>query len=187
MASDSDRKTGGVNRRWIVISVVALLFAVALGIGAVLAYRAWSSRTGDRGEPVVQATRAPGSSPSVSARVPPDSNDPGLPVPTASQSNPIPGSVPRIVVVDELNGKAISLPKPEYPAAAKSAGASGQVSVYVMIDESGAVIRAKAVSGHPLLHDAAVQAARAARFSPSTQSGQPVMITGTLFYTFVEP
>lgn len=84
-----------------------------------------------------------------------------------------------------LNGKAISLPRPVYPAAARSAGASGKVVVEVTINEEGKVIEARAVSGHPMLQQAAVQAARLAKFSPATISGQPVKVTGTISYTFV--
>jgi Ca-activated chloride channel homolog len=84
-----------------------------------------------------------------------------------------------------LNGKAISLPRPVYPSAARSAGASGKVVVEVVIDEAGKVIEARAVSGHPMLQQAAVQAARLAKFSPAMLSGQPIRVTGTISYTFV--
>lgn len=84
-----------------------------------------------------------------------------------------------------LNGKAISLPKPQYPAIARQAHASGTVVVQVVIDESGSVISAHAVSGHPLLQAVAVAAARGARFSPTKLSGQPVKVTGVITYNFV--
>ena len=84
-----------------------------------------------------------------------------------------------------LNGKAINLPRPVYPSAARNAGASGKVVVEVTIDEDGKVVEAHAVSGHPMLQQAAVQAARLARFSPATLSGQPIKFTGTISYTFV--
>ena len=84
-----------------------------------------------------------------------------------------------------LNGKAISLPKPAYPAIARQAHASGTVVVQVTIDENGSVISAAAVSGHPLLRGVAVQAARGARFSPTKLSGQPVKVTGVITYNFV--
>ena len=83
-----------------------------------------------------------------------------------------------------LNGKAVSLPIPMFPAAAKNARASGTVVVQVVIDEKGKVISAKAASGHALLRDAAVQAAKEARFSPTLLSGQPVKITGEINYNF---
>lgn len=84
-----------------------------------------------------------------------------------------------------LNGKALSLPKPVYPAIAKQAHASGTVVVQVTISESGSVISAAAMSGHPLLRAAAVAAARGARFSPTKLSGQPVKVTGVITYNFV--
>ncbi|HZE63559.1 MAG TPA: TonB family protein [Pyrinomonadaceae bacterium] len=84
-----------------------------------------------------------------------------------------------------LNGKAISLPKPAYPAIARTAHASGTVVVQVTIDENGNVISAHAVSGHPLLQGVAVAAARGARFSPTKLSGQPVKVTGVITYNFV--
>ena len=84
-----------------------------------------------------------------------------------------------------LNGKAISLPKPQYPAIAKAAHAAGTVTVQVLIDENGSVVSAKAVSGHPLLQAVAVAAARQARFSPTKLSGQPVKVTGVIQYNFV--
>jgi protein TonB len=84
-----------------------------------------------------------------------------------------------------LNGKAISLPRPPYPAIAKAARASGTVTVQIIIDEQGCVISARAVSGHPLLQAAAVQAARHACFSPTRLSGQRVKVTGVITYNFV--
>ena len=84
-----------------------------------------------------------------------------------------------------LNGKAISLPKPAYPAIARAAHASGTVVVQVLIDENGSVVSAHAVSGHPLLQAVAVGAARQARFSPTKLSGQPVKVTGVIQYNFV--
>jgi protein TonB len=101
---------------------------------------------------------------------------PPKPTPTPRRA-PISGGV--------LNGKAISLPKPPYPAIARAARAAGTVTVQVTIDESGKVISARAVNGHPLLQQAAVQAAYGARFSPTQLSGQPVKVTGVITYNFV--
>lgn len=84
-----------------------------------------------------------------------------------------------------LNGKAISLPKPVYPAVAKVARASGKVTVAILIDEEGTVISAEAVAGPPLLRAAAVAAAREARFSRTLLSGVPVKVKGALLYEFI--
>ena len=84
-----------------------------------------------------------------------------------------------------LNDKAISLPVPVYPAIARAANASGSVIVQVVVGEDGDIISAKAVGGHPLLQEAAVEAARQAQFAPTRLSGQPIKVTGILTYNFV--
>lgn len=92
---------------------------------------------------------------------------------------------PKTISGGVLNGKATSLPKPPYPPAARAVRASGAVSVQVLISETGSVISASAVSGHPLLRPAAVAAARGARFSPTLLSGQAVKVSGVITYNFV--
>ena len=82
------------------------------------------------------------------------------------------------------NGRLISLPTPHYPEKAKRAGASGTVTVEVVIDKTGKVISAHAVSGHPLLQPAAVEAARQAQFSPILFSGQQAQVVRLITYTF---
>jgi TonB family protein len=84
-----------------------------------------------------------------------------------------------------LNGKAISKPQPPYPPAAKAARAAGVVVVQVTVDETGGVVSASAVAGHPLLRAAAVAAAKQAKFSPTLLSGKPVRVSGVLTYNFV--
>jgi TonB family protein len=84
-----------------------------------------------------------------------------------------------------LTGKAISLPKPPYPAAAKAVGASGMVSVQITIDADGNVTSANATSGHPLLRAESEKAARNAKFSPTLLSKIAVKATGVLTYNFI--
>ena len=100
----------------------------------------------------------------------------GEPGKSAVPGAPISGGV--------LNGRAVSLPRPVYPAPALRMRAVGTVSVEVTIDESGKVISARAVSGHALLREAAVAAALRARFSPTLVSGMPVRVAGTINYSF---
>jgi TonB family protein len=83
-----------------------------------------------------------------------------------------------------LNGKAISLPLPAFPAAAKAVAASGTVVVQVTIDEEGNIISAQVISGHPLLRQSAVKAAKEAKFAPTFLNGQPVKVSGVLVYNF---
>lgn len=100
---------------------------------------------------------------------------------------PVPGEKRHPISGGVLNGKAISLPKPEYPPEAKAAGADGVVVVQLTIDEQGTVTEARAVSGHPLLQQAAVNAALQARFPPTLLSGEPVKVTGVLVFNFGRP
>jgi TonB family protein len=86
-----------------------------------------------------------------------------------------------------LNGKAVELPSPTYPAAARAVKASGTVAVQIVIDENGDVISATAVSGHPLLRGSATDAARAAKFAPTRLNGAGVKVSGVLTYNFVLP
>jgi protein TonB len=99
------------------------------------------------------------------------------PPPKPTPHAPISGGV--------LNGKAVHLVQPPYPAIARSAHASGQVVVQVLIDENGNVVAAHATSGHPLLQAAAVNAARASKFTPTKLSGQPVKVNGVIIYNFL--
>lgn len=84
-----------------------------------------------------------------------------------------------------LNGKALNLVKPTYPAAVRASGASGKVEVQIVFDETGKVIWARAISGHPDLRQAAEDAAWRTTFSPLKLSGQPVTVGGVLVYNFV--
>lgn len=93
--------------------------------------------------------------------------------------------VPKLVVGGVVNGKALSLPKPEYPYEARGARAGGAVHVQVLISEEGKIISAQAIDGHPLLQFAARSAACGAKFSKTTLQGQPVKVSGVITYNFV--
>ena len=60
----------------------------------------------------------------------------------------------------------------------------GVVAVQVLVDEQGSVIDARAISGPKNLHQAAVNAARLARFTPTLLMGEPVKVSGILSYNF---
>jgi TonB family protein len=83
-----------------------------------------------------------------------------------------------------IGGKAINKVQPVYPPIAKAAGAEGTVRVEVTVDEQGNVASANALDGHPLLRQAAVDAARQWAFSPTKLQGQPVKIRGFITFNF---
>ncbi|MFV0388850.1 MAG: TonB family protein [Pyrinomonadaceae bacterium] len=109
---------------------------------------------------------------------------PPPPPPPPPKEDPPKPAVPKRISGGVVNGKAVSLPTPPYPAAAKAVRASGAVNVSVVISASGSVISASATTGHPLLRPAAVAAARRARFAPTLLSGQPVEVSGVIVYNF---
>ena len=86
-----------------------------------------------------------------------------------------------------LNGKALNLPVPRYPDLARRSRTSGKVEVQVVVDENGAVISAEVLSGPAPLREAAVDAAKHAKFSPTKLSGAPVKVSGTIDYNFTLP
>jgi len=84
-----------------------------------------------------------------------------------------------------INGNVMVLTKPKYPLAARAVRAAGAVQIQVTLDEDGEVAIADAISGHPLLRQAAEMAAKESRFAPTLLGGQPVKVTGIIIYNFV--
>jgi TonB family protein len=83
-----------------------------------------------------------------------------------------------------LQASATRRVEPAYPQLAKAARVSGTVVVEVMVNEQGNVVDAHALSGHPLLQQAAVQAARGWKFAPTRINGEPVKVVGTITFNF---
>jgi TonB family protein len=102
-------------------------------------------------------------------------------------ANPSPDAekMGQVIAGGVLNGRAARKPAPDYPITAKRARASGTVVVQITVDEKGDVISAQAVSGHELLRESGVDAARRAKFSPTLLCGKPVKVTGVITYNFV--
>lgn len=90
----------------------------------------------------------------------------------------------KMVSFGVLNGKAITLIRPSYPAAARAVNVRGAVVVSVVINNRGCVAEATAVSGHPLLKSASLTAALRSSFEPVLLSGQPVWFYGVIMYNF---
>jgi hypothetical protein len=92
------------------------------------------------------------------------------------------GRVDRISYGTPLHNSIV--PRPEYSLIARAAHASGPVVVEIVFDETGRVIAAQAVSGHPLLIPAAMKAARESRRTPVSINGKLVKSFGILTYNF---
>jgi len=145
-----------------------------------------------RPDSVIGSVNADPPTPAATGRVGGTGNNPVVdladppPPPPAPKPTPV---IPSVLKVSKgvLEGKAISLPKPNYPPMAIQIRVQGPVTVQVLIDETGKVLSAKAVSGHPLLIVEAQRAAMQARFLPTKLSEQPVKVSGVITYNFVLP
>jgi TonB family protein len=176
---------------WILGAVILGLSAIVVGLLLMRNREATDSQAADNRASSENAQPAPeGSISTTHHREEVPVSSPVTNLPDEPPPPPPPGKItePKSVAPISggvLNGKAISLPKPAYPPIARAVRASGMVTVQVTIDETGKVISARAVGGHPLLQQAAVQAANQARFSPTLLSGRPVKVTGVITYNFV--
>lgn len=85
-----------------------------------------------------------------------------------------------------VNGKALNLAAPAYPAEAKAARATGAVNVQVFIDEEGNVIAACSSSkdANSFLVESSEAAAYNSKFRPTTLNGQSVKVIGTIVYNY---
>ena len=84
----------------------------------------------------------------------------------------------------EALANATQRAEPTYPPLARQAKVVGVVKLDVVIDEEGAVEKATAVSGNPLLVNSAISAVKQWKFTPANISGRPVKVTTTLGFTF---
>src|SRR5262249_238057 len=114
-----------------------------------------------------------------------DAPPPPPPPPPKPEPTPKPEPPKKINVSGGvLQGSAIKRVQPPYPPIARAARASGAVQVQVLISETGEVIEATVIAGHPLLRDAALQAARQWVFKPTELSGVSVKVQGILTFNF---
>lgn len=171
------------SRRYVVgLSITAAILSSELGLPALassykneaegLLLRQSELETSIPGSTEADRQRYNGIESAVSRKVPTVVADPNPP-PKATISGGV------------LNGRSLNNVKPSYPKDAREAGASGTVEVRIVIDEMGKVIWARAVSGHPLLRQAAEDGAWQTKFPVTKLSGQPVKVSGLLLYKFV--
>jgi protein TonB len=81
-------------------------------------------------------------------------------------------------------GNLINKVQPVYPPIAKNARIQGQVVLQAVISKSGVVENLHAVSGHPMLIPAAVEAVKQWRYKPYFLNGEPVEVETTIQVNF---
>lgn len=116
-------------------------------------------------------------------------SEPRPATPAPAQQSDAHGSTPgaasaTLMNVGSLVERATQKISPTYPTTAKSAHITGVVTVYLEVDENGAVVAVPRIDGPQLLRQAAVDAARRWKFKPTVVDGQPVRIMGFINFNF---
>ena len=92
--------------------------------------------------------------------------------------------VPKQISGGLLNSKATVLPKPVLPRGLERSEIHGSVTVQILIDEEGNVVLASVTDGPLQLREAAVDAAKKAKFPPPKISNVSIKMSGHLVYSF---
>jgi periplasmic protein TonB len=109
---------------------------------------------------------------------------PPTPTPVVKPAaTPAPDAVVRLTS-KLTQGRVLRRVQPPYPVIAKQARIQGAVQVQIDISETGEVTNVTLLSGHPLLREAALQAARQWQFIPTELNGQRVRAIGLLTFNF---
>ncbi len=93
-----------------------------------------------------------------------------LPEPTINANIPVPvgGRVKEPALLTRV--------LPQYPPVARQAHTQGDVTVQIVVDKAGNVVDARAISGPPVLRQAALDAVRRWKYEPSTMDGQAISV-----------
>jgi len=89
----------------------------------------------------------------------------------------------RVSTTDALN-QIITKVNPEYPEIAKQIRVSGRVELEATINEEGAVVSIKTLTGNPILAKAAVDALKKWKFKPFKEDGKPVRVASDFTLDF---
>jgi len=109
-------------------------------------------------------------------------NFPDPVAPRAPEQRPQP--IQRIRVTTIENSKIVFRPQPAYPAMARNVRVQGLVRLEAIISKTGLIENLRVVSGHPLLTQAALDAVRQWRYTPTVLNGEPVEVITTVDVNF---
>jgi hypothetical protein len=89
---------------------------------------------------------------------------------------------------EEIGGSLVQKTEPVCPPAARAVRAcDGKVEVYVVINQKGEVIFARAVSGHPLLRQAGAASVKNWKFQPAKIKDKAFNVNGYITVEFQQP
>src|SRR5215470_3898731 len=81
-------------------------------------------------------------------------------------------------------GNLVNKVEPQYPQMAKVAHVQGDVILQALISKSGAIENLRAVNGHPILIQAAMEAVKQWKYKPYLLNGEPVEVETTITVKF---
>jgi protein TonB len=105
---------------------------------------------------------------------------PAIPLPPP----PPPRAKPQPVGGQVQESKLLRRIVPEYPHLARVNRVQGTVQLAIDVDEEGNVAEVRVLEGHPLLLEAAVQAVRQWKYSPTLLNGEPIPVVSTVSVIF---
>jgi protein TonB len=118
------------------------------------------------------------------SKEPPPPLPPPTPTPVVKPAAPpAQGTVVRLTSM-LTQGRVLRRVQPPYPVIARQARIEGSVQVQIDISEDGAVTNVTLLSGHPLLREAALRAAKQWQFIPTELNGQRVRAIGLITFNF---
>jgi protein TonB len=98
---------------------------------------------------------------------------------------PPPVKAPPVPVGGRINRpERVHYVAPEYPALARAARREGTVILEAVLDTDGRVREVRVLRSVPLLDDAALEAVRQWRFTPTLLNGEPVPVVLTVTVVF---
>jgi protein TonB len=83
-----------------------------------------------------------------------------------------------------LEGMLIRKVQPVYPPLAKTAHVQGSVVVYALISKAGTMEKVHAISGHPMLVPAAIDAVSQWRYRPYILNSEPIEVETQITVNF---
>lgn len=98
--------------------------------------------------------------------------------------DPNPPPKEKVITAGWMNSRALNFAEPAYPSTIIGRRKAARVDVKIMTDETGAVIFAEIIRGPAEFHNAALEAAKKLRFTPTLLSGVPTKVSGWISYDF---
>lgn len=175
--------------KYLPAAIVGAIFLIVL---LVLGTRSMRSRGTASSQPVqVSAPESPAAEPAVTKTTAssPSAETPagnGQPVrPTAPPGKSEPRASQRVRLSEEVSHDLLIKTAPlVYPALARQARIQGEVVLQVDVSKDGTISAIKAISGHPMLIPAAVDAVKQWRYQPYLLNGAPVAVNTRITVRF---